>query len=115
MSTQSSTIVQRAWNYCNVLRDNGISYGDYVEQFTYLIFLKMDDENAQFNKPSSIPAELRWRTLFKKDGEILDGEPLEAHYIHILTTLGKQPGLIGVIFRKAQNRIASRTRRACAV
>ncbi len=110
MSTQSSTIVQRVWNYCNVLRDDGISYGDYVEQLTYLIFLKMDDENAQFNKPSSIPAELRWRTLFKKEGEILDGEPLEAHYIHILTALGKQPGLIGVIFRKAQNRIQNPAR-----
>jgi type I restriction enzyme M protein len=110
MSTQSSTIVQRVWNYCNVLRDDGISYGDYVEQLTYLIFLKMDDENAQFGKPSAIPADLRWRTLFKKEGEILDGEPLEAHYIHILATLGKQPGLIGVIFRKAQNRIQNPAR-----
>ena len=110
MSTQSSTIVQRVWNYCNVLRDDGISYGDYVEQLTYLIFLKMDDENALFDKPSAIPADLRWRTLFKKEGEILDGEPLEAHYIHILATLGKQPGLIGVIFRKAQNRIQNPAR-----
>ncbi len=110
MSTQSSTIVQRVWNYCNVLRDDGISYGDYVEQLTYLIFLKMDDENAQFGKPSAIPEDLRWRTLFKKEGEILDGEPLEAHYIHILATLGKQPGLIGVIFRKAQNRIQNPAR-----
>jgi type I restriction enzyme M protein len=106
----TSTIVQRVWNYCNVLRDDGISYGDYVEQLTYLIFLKMDDENAQFGKPSAIPEDLRWRTLFKKDGEILDGEPLEAHYIHILATLGKQPDLIGVIFRKAQNRIQNPAR-----
>jgi type I restriction enzyme M protein len=88
-----------------VLRDDGISYGDYVEQLTYLIFLKMDDENTQLGKPSAIHEGLRWRTLFKKEGEILDGEPLEAHYIHILTTLGKEPGMIGVIFRKAQNRI----------
>lgn len=100
MSTQSSTIVQRVWNYCNALRDDGISYGDYVEQLTYLIFLKMDDENAQFGKSSAIPEDLRWRALFKKDGEILDGEPLEARYIHILATLGKQPGLIGVIFHR---------------
>jgi type I restriction enzyme M protein len=42
----SSTIVQRLWNYCNVLRDNGMSYSDYVEQLTYLLFLKMDHENS---------------------------------------------------------------------
>jgi len=59
----------------------------------------MNDENAQFGKPSAIPADLRWRVLFKKDGEILASEPLEAHYIHVLTTLGKQPGLIGATFR----------------
>ena len=56
MSTESSTIVQRLWNYCNVLRDDGMSYGDYVEQLTYLLFLKMDDENVQvLGKPSAIP------------------------------------------------------------
>ncbi len=42
MSSQSATIVQRVWNYCNVLRDDGVSYGDYLEQLTYLLFLKMD-------------------------------------------------------------------------
>ena len=40
----SSAIVQKLWNYCNVLRDDGMSYGDYVEQLTYLLFLKMADE-----------------------------------------------------------------------
>ena len=110
MSIQSSTIVQRVWNYCNVLRDDGISYGDYVEQLTYLIFLKMDEENAQFGKPSSVPEELRWGSLLKKDGAILDGEVLEAHYLHILASLGKQPGMLGVIFRKAQNRIQNPAR-----
>jgi type I restriction enzyme M protein len=89
MNTQSSTIVQRVWNYRNVLRDDGISYGDYVEQLTYLIFLKMDEENTLLGNPSAIPEDLRWRTLFKKEGEILDGEALEAHYIQCLTTLGK--------------------------
>ena len=44
MSNHSATIVQRLWNYCNVLRDDGMSYGDYVEQLTYLLFLKMDDQ-----------------------------------------------------------------------
>ncbi len=46
MASESSTIVQRLWNYCNVLRDDGMSYGDFVEQLTYLLSLKMDDEWA---------------------------------------------------------------------
>lgn len=61
MSTQSSTIVQRVWDYCNVLRDDGVSYGDYVEQLTYLLFLKMDHESAiMLGKPSSVAADLNW-------------------------------------------------------
>ncbi len=106
----SRSIVQRVWNYCNVLRDDGISYGDYVEQLTYLIFLKMDDENTQFGKPSAIPEDLRWRTLLKKDGEILDGEAarsaLHSHSHHA----GQTARLIGVIFRKSQNRIQNPAR-----
>jgi type I restriction enzyme M protein len=55
MNTTSSTIVQRLWNYCNVLRDDDMSYGDYVEQLTYLLFLKMDHENSSIlGKPSTI-------------------------------------------------------------
>jgi len=55
----SSTIVQKLWNYRNVLRDDGMSYGDYVEQLTYLLFLKMADERAgaPYNQKSPIPAE----------------------------------------------------------
>ena len=101
MSNQSSTIVQRLWNYCNVLRDDGVSYGDYVEQLTYLLFLKMDDENVrQLGKKSTIPADLAWSSLQPRDGD-----DLETHYRHILTELGKRSGLIGVIFRKAQIKI----------
>ncbi|MDO8725399.1 MAG: class I SAM-dependent DNA methyltransferase [Candidatus Methanoperedens sp.] len=102
MSNESSTIVQRLWNYCNVLRDDGVSYGDYVEQLTYLLFLKMADEQTKppFNKPSTIPAELDWKSLLSKDGDAL-----EVHYRHILETLGKGKGMLGVIFRKSQNRI----------
>ena len=50
----ASTLVQKLWNYCNVLRDDGMSYGDYVEQFTYLLFLKMADERTKppYNQPS---------------------------------------------------------------
>src|SRR5512136_762027 len=101
MSNQSSTIVQRLWNYCNVLRDDGMSYGDYVEQLTYLLFLKMDHENStMLNKPSTIPPEFNWAGLLR-----LDGEELERHYRAILAGLGAGAGLIPVIFRKAQNKI----------
>ncbi len=102
MFTESSTIVQRLWNYCNVLRDDGVSYGDYLEQLTYLLFLKMADEQTKppFNRPSSIPEGLDWQSLTKKDGD-----ELEVHYRHILDSLGKEAGMLGVIFRKSQNRI----------
>ena len=56
----SATLVQKLWNYCNILRDDGLSYGDYVEQLTFLLFLKMADEQSKppFNKPSLIPKEI---------------------------------------------------------
>ena len=101
MTTASSTIVQRVWNYCNVLRDDGISYGDYVEQLTYLLFLKMDHEGASMlGKTSAVPDNLNWASLLARDGD-----ELEVHYIHILSELGKGSGLIPTIFRKAQNKI----------
>ncbi len=102
MSNESSTIVQRVWNYCNVLRDDGVSYGDYVEQLTYLLFLKMADEQTKppFNKTSIIPKGFDWMSLVKKDGDAL-----ETQYKHILENLGKGKGMLGVIFRKSQNKI----------
>jgi len=102
MSNESASLVQKVWNYCNVLRDDGVSYGDYVEQLTYLLFLKMADEQTKppFNKPSIIPQGLDWQSLLEKDGAAL-----EAHYRYILETLGKEKGMLGVIFRKSQNRI----------
>ena len=56
MLNEPSTIVQRLWGYCNVLRDDGVSYGDYVEQLTYLLFLKMADEQTS---PLSICLTIR--------------------------------------------------------
>ncbi len=102
MANESVAIVQKLWNYCNVLRDDGVSYGDYVEQLTYLLFLKMADEQTEppFNKPSGIPQGLDWQSLLNKDGDAL-----EVHYRHILETLGREKGMLGVIFRKSQNRI----------
>src|SRR5436309_569508 len=101
MAGESAAIVQRLWNYCNVLRDDGMSYGDYVEQLTYLLFLKMDDEQVQLlGKPSAIPPEYGWQGLLG-----LHGDELESQYRHILAALGTGSGLTPVIFRKAQNRI----------
>src|SRR6267142_5233497 len=95
-------LVQKLWNYCNILRDDGLSYGDYVEQLTFLLFLKMADEQSKppFNKRSPIPKGFDWASLLAKDGD-----ELEIHYRHLLETLGKEKGMLGVIFRKAQNKI----------
>ena len=102
MSNESATIVQKLWNFCNVLRDDGVSYGDYVEQLTYLLFLKLADEQTKppFNKPTTIPAGLDWESLLEESGA-----ELEAQYVKILRELSNAQGLLGVIFRKSQNRI----------
>src|SRR6185437_7788027 len=100
----ATTLIQKLWNYCSILRDDGLSYGDYVEQLTFLLFLKMADEQTKLppphNKPSPVPKEFAWPTLLK-----LDGDDLETHYRHTLEELGKRGGMLGTIFRKAQNKI----------
>jgi len=101
----TSNIVQKLWNYCNVLRDDGMSYGDYVEQLTYLLFLKMADERSRppYNQKSPVLAGYDWPSLVKRDGdELFD------HYRHTLEELGKQKGLLGLIFTKSQNNFDSR-------
>ena len=107
MTNEAPAIVSKLWNYCHVLRDDGVSYGDYVEQLTYLLFLKMADEQTKppFNRSSIIPEDsegndLDWQSLTGKDGDAL-----EIHYRHILETLGKGTDILGVIFRKSQNKI----------
>ena len=97
----STAIVQKLWNYCNVLRDDGMSYGDYVEQLTYLLFLKMADERTKppYNQASPIPDKYSWPSLLKKDGdELFD------HYRHSLEKLANEKGLLGLIFNKSQNK-----------
>jgi type I restriction enzyme M protein len=107
--TAPQQLVQKLWNYCNILRDDGLSYGDYVEQLTYLLFLKMADEQSKppyvdgdklRDAASTIPKGFDWPSLLAKDGD-----ELEIHYRHVLDSLGKRPGMLGLIFRKAQNKI----------
>ncbi len=101
MNTTTNSLVQKLWNYCNVLRDDGMSYGDYVEQLTYLLFLKMADERSQppHNQASIVPAVYAWPSLLDKDGdELFD------HYRHALEKLGQEKGTLGLIFGKAQNK-----------
>jgi type I restriction enzyme M protein len=102
MSSEANQLVNKLWNFCDVLRDDGVSYGDYVEQLTYLLFLKMDEEMTEigFHEESQIPKEYNWESLVAKDGE-----ELESHYRTILQELGNEGGLLGIIFSKAQNRI----------
>jgi type I restriction enzyme M protein len=73
MSSAAYNLVNKVWNYCNLLRDDGVSYGDYVEQLTYLLFLKMDYERTRppYNKKSTIPEDYNWASLVELDG-ILD-------------------------------------------
>jgi len=95
-------LVAKVWNYAHVLRDQGVSYGDYIEQITYLLFLKMDQERVDLlGEPSIIPPEWRWESLIKHEGEAL-----ERQYRHTLEALAKMDGLIGTIFRKSQNKLS---------
>jgi type I restriction enzyme M protein len=97
----ASTLVGKVWNYAHVLRDDGVGYGDYVEQITCLLFLKLDREfEKQLGETSRVPAKWRWDRLAK-----LEGEDLASHYAHTLEALGKEKGLLGTIFRKAQSKI----------
>jgi len=98
----SNTLVQKIWNFCHTLRDDGVGYGDYLEQLTYLLFLKLAHEYAQppHNRDTHIPRSCNWTTLRTKTGE-----PLEAHYLTVLHKLGEEPGMLGAIFFKAQNKI----------
>jgi len=98
--SDAKAIVDKLWNYCNILRDDGLSYGDYVEQLTYLLFLKMAEEQHQLGLDRIVPQGLDWPSLLG-----LKGEALEAHYIAILNRLGRGDDMLGVVFRKAQNRI----------
>ena len=102
MSNEYSTTIEELKSFCNVLRGDGISYGDFVEALTYMLFLKITDEQMKLphNTFETIPIGLDWESLLKKSGA-----ELEMQYIKILRKLSNEQGLPGVIFRKSQNHI----------
>jgi type I restriction enzyme M protein len=95
-------LVDKLWSYCNVLRDDGVGVIEYTEQLTYLLFLKMAHERAtrKLNPQRIVPNEYSWQRLLDAEGVAL-----EVEYTKILVGLAQQPGTLGTIFRKAQNRI----------
>ena len=104
MPIQPSPIISKVWGMCDPLRDDGVSYGDYLEQLTYLIFLKMSDEYSKppYNRETGIPAGFSWA-----DMRDLTGASLEEQYKKTLETLGKKPGILGQIFQGAINKISN--------
>ncbi|SIN26285.1 HsdM family class I SAM-dependent methyltransferase [Micromonospora cremea] len=95
-------LVDKLWSYCNVLRDDGVGTIEYTEQLTYLLFLKMahERETRPLKPERIVPPHCSWQRLLDADGD-----DLEVTYRHILEDLARQPGTLGTIFRKAQNRI----------
>lgn len=103
MSDTANRIVQKLWSYCNVLRDDGLSYQDYLEQLTFLLFLKMAHERAELTgEEQPIPEGYRWADLAAPQ---MEGVELEQHYRETLRELGKKSGMLGLIFERAQNKI----------
>ncbi len=95
-------LVDKLWSYCDVLRDDGVGVIEYTEQLTYLLFLKMADERGRrtLNPEQIVPDQYSWQRLLDAQGT-----DLEQTYMGILVGLAREPGVIGTIFRKSQNRI----------
>lgn len=90
-------VVNKLWGFCHVLRHDGIDYGDYIEQLTYLLFLKMADERG-----IELPEQTDWPYLRKQSGsDLLDA------YVEALRTLGKERGILGDIYSGSQNRFTN--------
>lgn len=103
-SKNSSAIISKVWVMCNSLRDDGVSHGDYLEQLTYLLFLKMADEYSKppYNRDTGIPEGYRWKNL-----NALTGAELEEQYKETLEKLGEKSGMLGQIFKGATNKISN--------
>jgi len=99
----TSTIISKVWSMCGVLYDDGVSYGDYLEQLTYMLFLKMADEYSKppYHKDLGIPVEYAWDKL-----TVESGADLEKQYKATLEALGSKGGFLGEIFMGAQNKIS---------
>jgi type I restriction enzyme M protein len=94
-------LIAKVWNYAHVLRDDGVSYGDYLGQISFLLFLKMDKERAEaLGEASALPADANWDALAGRAGE-----DLERTYRRILDTLSKRTDIVGTLFLKAENKI----------
>jgi type I restriction enzyme M protein len=90
-------VVGKLWGFCHTLRHDGVDYGDYIEQLTYLLFLKMADERG-----IELPENTDWPYLRKQSGtDLLDA------YVEALRILDKQRGILGDIFSGAQNRFTN--------
>lgn len=110
-----SSIISKVWNFANVLRDDGVGYGDYLEQITYLLFLKMADElnKPPYNKGLKFPHLKDVEGSEQQEAEVCDwqilsakrGAELEAFYTQMLRTLATESGMLGQIFTKSQNKI----------
>jgi type I restriction enzyme M protein len=95
------TLVSKVWNYAHVLKDEGIHYGDYVGQISFLLFLKMDEERTEYlGEPSLIPEAYQWSTIRGKTGEALD-----VHYKKALVQLSRRTDFVGTLFLKAESKI----------
>jgi type I restriction enzyme M protein len=98
----TSSIISKVWSFATVLRDDGVGYGDYLEQLTYLLFLKMADEFSRppYRRALPVPQEYNWQSLTDRRGA-----ELEAHYARTLRELANARGFLGQIFTKSQNKI----------
>ena len=100
-STSEQSLIKKVWNMATVLAGQGVGFTDYITQLTYLLFLKMDEENVElFDEKSAIPDGCKWNSLRE-----LDGMDLLDHYEEILKRLSQEEGLIGTIYTKAVNKI----------
>jgi type I restriction enzyme M protein len=100
--TNAGTIISKVWSFAHTLRDDGVGYGDYLEQLTYLLFLKMADEYSKppYDRKLPIPEKYNWESLVSKKGA-----ELESHYTELLLELSQARGILGQIFTKSQNKI----------
>lgn len=100
-ATSEQSLIKKVWNMATVLAGQGVGFTDYITQLTYLLFLKMDEENVElFDEASAIPDGCTWNSFRE-----LDGMDLLDHYEEILKRLSQEEGLIGTIYTKAVNKI----------